>query len=67
MRLRCQELLSVLAIVSWATVAAAQAPPTDPLHVIYAARMLDVRQGRILSDVVVVIREIGRASCRERV
>ncbi|MCI0356117.1 MAG: amidohydrolase family protein [Acidobacteria bacterium] len=56
MRLRCQELLRVLAVVSWATVAAAQAPLTDTPHVIYAARMLDVRQGRILPDVVVVIR-----------
>ncbi|MGH9556745.1 MAG: amidohydrolase family protein, partial [Terriglobales bacterium] len=39
-----------------AAVAAAQAPPSEPFHVIYAARMLDVRQGRILPDVVVVIR-----------
>ncbi|MGH9603691.1 MAG: metal-dependent hydrolase family protein [Terriglobales bacterium] len=56
MHLRPRQLLNVLAIAALAAAAAAQAPPSEPVHVVYAARMLDVRQGRILPDVVVVIR-----------
>ncbi len=56
MRLRCQELRTALIAVSLAATAAAQTPPPGSVHVLYAARMLDVRQGKILRDAVVVIR-----------
>ncbi len=56
MRLRPPKLLKGLAVTCLVAGAAAQTPPPDSFHVLYAARMLDVRQGRILPDVVVVIR-----------
>ena len=55
-RLSRGKLLAALAGICTAAPATAQTPLPDSLHVIYAARMLDVRQGRILPDVVVVIR-----------
>jgi len=51
-----RRILYLLANVVLATLTVAQTPPAEPVHIIYAARMLDVRQGRILRDVVVFVR-----------